>query len=263
MTPTKVQPPHAPVAPTVTFAFEGLMFFHTSPGGNEHLTIVDAPPHIPQFEIWGASPTTGNMAVIDHLILLANDRIAFTVAPGPVTRTALYNAHVPVLQNYVSPGGTIDPNVISKAPKAGALAYVPLVPGELTTWKTFTDHVLLKTTAGGADTRCFARFVAITMTVTRAGQPPLSFTINPDEVLLFSNIAHGVHLSPAGPTATHFQKYGNLLAAGGTMKAATILTGPPPCDVNDGVGLLRRDIEEILTAVPVRAPNGDCGPTGP
>jgi hypothetical protein len=248
------------------------MFFHTSPGGNEHLTIVDAPPHIPQFELWGGSATTGNMAVIDHLILQANDRITFTVAPGPVTRTALYDAHVPVLQKYVATGGTIDPNVISKTSKPGAaLAYVPLVPGELTTWKTFNDRVQLTKTNGDPDIRCFARFVVlttaiaapITMTITRTGQKPRLVTINPDQVLLFSNIAHGVHPSPPGAIPTHFPQYEKMLAAGGTLMPVTILSGPPPCSVNDGVGLLRRDIEEILTAVPVRAPNGDCGPTGP
>jgi len=254
---------------TVTIAFEGLMFFQTGDDHKKQVVIVDGTKHHhhPHIEILRSEDgtSTGNLQPYKKLALDEDDVVSFDVAEGQMTRTALYHQFVPELRKYIA-SGDVDRKVIRQETHKGAMDYVNLPPGDLTTWGTLKTSVALMTSTSHLELKCFARFVMLTTTTSpkritihhrKSGTGDESYDLEPTDFVIISNISlempGGVH---------HFELYSQLLTAGG--RVGLFRDGNTQCPTTSGKGVFREAIERVLIAKDSHfVPNADCGPTGP
>jgi len=257
------------LAITVTIAFEGLMLFQRGPDSQKNVAIVDASDpilyaHKPLIDICHAK---SDYKTCETLVeLQKDDTVTFNNSPGKIDLTDLYREHVPELRDFIVYGG-VDALVEGKQlGSEGALAFVDLPAGRLTTWGGFDEKVQI-TKKGGVIRRrankCFARYVLLatsvsptTISVKHKDENPVAYPIEEGDLLFVSNISQErYHL--------HFPVYTRLLTNYGQLGPVRMLPeNDEKCDPEVG----KRQFPEIKDALENRynrVPHGDCGPTGP
>ena len=257
--------------PTVTLAFQGLMFFQTD-RLPQQVVVVDGREHGHEgtIEVWRSEDGTGTGKLklkIDKEIK-NDDVISFDFAGSGVVRSStLYTDHVPPLRNYL-PAGDIADDVIHQLTHPGALAYVNLPPGELTTWDAVGHRVaLINKNTRSEDLWCFARFVLLQTETTfenliiyhREAGTTEKIEIKPYDLIAFSNIADHVSLEH------HFALYENILTPRRTLSA--VFDTPSSCPFQSSNDLTEQ-VEDALKLIKRardagHSPGADCGPTGP
>ncbi|HKR64673.1 MAG TPA: hypothetical protein VJZ00_13155 [Thermoanaerobaculia bacterium] len=250
-------------AATFTIAFEGLMMFQTEANGYRNVALVDTDErhkHTAQIEIRDRDGKPREKQILLEL----GDRVTFEgTVRGEITTDKLYDRHVPHLKKYIIKGD-VDVDVAAKTPKpGGALAFVDLPGGAMTTFENFRDRVQL--TKHGLfsrkDTLCFSRFVVMetpysgpTFLVINRNAVTTRHEIRSDDIVIISNISTN--------PKPHFQLYGQLLAPGGKLGDSEVLEDQKPTCIGEVSPDTPVHVKIVLLDLYRRVPNGDCGPTG-
>jgi hypothetical protein len=190
--------------------------------------------------------------------------VSFLQVPrGPIVTDELYERHVPHLPNYIVKGH-VQENVDNKTHTEGALAFVDLPRGDMTTFDNFVDKVRLTRNRLIFKKKkvCFARFTVLNnvpysvgayIVINRQGRE-IRHQIYDNDLVIVSNIS-------ADPDP-HFHLYEKLLTAGGKLGESKILYGKKPPCISEASKATPNNVKIILRKLYPRVPNGDCGATG-
>lgn len=249
---------NAPIAPTFTIAFEGLMLFHGGGAATKSdVAIVDSADgdHKAKLKYHDAN---GNEQIVD---LLRGDIVSFSLPPGPADTDRKFDKYVVSLDEYTRWGGLDDEVLRPSASHEGVFARVELPGGGLTTYRTFKERVRLRKWIT-PDERCFPRWILLEtpfpndVTVRIEGTRPTQHTVPRGGYVIVSNgcVTKG----------SHFHEYGRLLSTFGWLASATLLE--ESCqdrDADTTTPLANRNVIKLLDKLYPNIPNGDCGPIKP
>jgi hypothetical protein len=238
-----------------------MMFQGDGNGGHTHVAIVNATCYYkhndPFVEVWRPLTPGGALSLINHIPLNAGDTVSFGVQGNVTASDGYFSQFVPKVTAFVVQG-TVDGHVLKNVTMPhddGVLAFVTLPPGDLTTFGTFDEKVLLTNTG---TKYCFTRFVVLkaqTDTMlpslaihhTIALGDPLPIDIKADDLVIVSN-------SSMDQSHVHLPAYSRLLDKDGTLAPIKIIG--EAC--TDHALTVSPSIRDVLDGT--QNPHGDCGP---
>lgn len=249
----------APMHPTFTIVFEGLMLFHGGGDGTKTdvaIVACEDGEHQAKLEYPGdAKP----------LPLAKGDAVRFSLSSAPAATDEKFRKYVVSLDEYTRWGNLHDHVLSPGSQHEGVIARVALPEGFLTIFKTFREQVRLRKWIA-ADDRCFPRYVLletpsqddVTVTIERPGRPaPIEIPLARDGYVIVTN----------GCTrqGSHFHEYQKLLRGLGWLGSVKVLPESqchtPDADTPSPIS--NPDVIEILERRLPLIPNADCGPIKP